>query len=98
MKVRHPQMTSPNFVFLINLNVSVNSNAYMKWLKEQPKPIDERQLESFLAKPDRCDPEIRPFSQIWNYPEELVKDVYDLPKSLHKLDPKCIRNNLPEWG
>lgn len=68
----------------------------MKWYKEQPKPIDVNRLESFLARPDACDPEIRELSQIWNYPEELVKG--DLPPSLHKLDPKYIPNKLPEWG
>lgn len=70
----------------------------MKWVKEQPKPIDESGLHSFLDQHDKCDPEIRELSQIWNYPDELVKNVFDLPKSLHKLDPKCIPNILPEWG
>lgn len=83
----------------MKLFVSVNSNAYAKWYKEQPKQIDENRLESFLAEPDKCDdPEVRQLTEIWSYPDELVKDVYDLPKSLHKIDPKCIPNNLPEWG
>lgn len=90
-------MTNHN-ILCHKINVLVSNNAYMKWYKEQPKPIDENGLELFLAKPDRCDPEIRQLSQIWSYPDELVKNVYDLPKSLHKLDPKSIPNNLPEWG
>ncbi len=70
----------------------------MKWYKEQPKSIDENRLECFLSKPEKCDPEIRQLSQMWSYPEELVADVFDLPRSLHKLDPKLIPKELSEWG
>lgn len=70
----------------------------MKWFKEQPKSIDENGLNWFLNKQDKCDPEIRQMTQNWNYPDELVKDIFDLPRSLHRLDPKYIPKNLPEWG
>ncbi|XP_037048886.1 zinc finger matrin-type protein 5 [Bradysia coprophila] len=83
---------------LSNLQCEVNTNAYMKWYQEQPKSIDENRLASFLSRPEKCDPEIRQLSQIWNYPDELVAGVYDLPKSLHKLDPNRIPNELSEWG
>lgn len=70
----------------------------MKWFKEQPKPIDDVRLASFSEINNECDPEVKQLSQIWSYPDELVAGIYDLPKSLHKFDAKCVPNELPEWG
>ncbi|KAJ6635569.1 Zinc finger matrin-type protein 5 [Pseudolycoriella hygida] len=75
----------------------VSSNAYEKWSREQPKFIDENRLENFLVELGKR-PDTSQQLQFWNYHDEFLKSVCDLPTSLLKFDPKCIPSILSEWG